>query len=87
METTTLAQLVPLVIGSVAVLGNAGLPSKYKGLVAVLLGVGLSLSISGLTTTAGIAGVVAGLAASGLWVHSKAVFTPQEELASVEDKG
>lgn len=69
MEQIT--QIAGMVLGLVAVLSNAGLPSKLKGVTAVVLGILLATIYSGFTKETIIAGIIAALSASGLWSNVK----------------
>lgn len=66
--------LVPLIIGVVAVLKNAGLPKRFAPLASLLLGVG-GVFLLPYELTVGIQlllGVGTGLSASGLYSGAKA---------------
>ncbi len=73
------AFLVPLVVGVVQLIKEAGLPSKYAGVLSVLIGIGAEFLVVGTVVASpsvGITtllGVIVGLAASGLWSGTKAV--------------
>lgn len=82
MEQIT--QISGMVLGLVAVLGTAGLPSKFKGLVAVAIGVGLAYLYNGLNAESIIIGIISALSASGLWSNVKTV---TKSVADVEEKG
>ena len=64
---------VPVIVAIVSAAKTAGLPSKFAALVSLLLGVVAFYFIGSGETTANIfEGVVAGLAASGLYSGAKA---------------
>ena len=66
--------IVPVILGLVQVAKQVGLPSKFAPLVSIALGVGL-VALTGASWQADIVqGIIAGLAASGLWSSSKATF-------------
>lgn len=66
---------LPVVIGVVEVLKRAGLPDRWAGVVALLLGIGGALlfgAAAGLDVTTSLAqGLLVGLAASGAWSTTK----------------
>lgn len=65
--------VVPLVVGIVQVVKGVGLDSKYAPIASVVAGVGL-IALTGVTWQATIVqGLIAGLAASGLWSGTKSV--------------
>lgn len=82
MEEIINIATVPAVIALVTLAKDLGLPSKFAALVAVVLGVALSLfstaAVSGTITNwyepIGV-GVILGLSASGLYDGAKAVGT------------
>lgn len=66
--------IVPVILGLVQVAKQVGLPSKFAPLVSIALGVGL-VALTGASWQADIVqGIIAGLAASGLWSGSKSTF-------------
>ncbi len=72
-----------MVVGIVAVFSQVGLAGKYKPLVALIVGVGLTLLIKGIATSEIINGIIAGLTASGMWAGVK---TMQATPSKVEAK-
>lgn len=64
--------LIPIILGLVEVIKRAGLPSRFLPLIAILLGATAYYFIPGLDGSI-LDGIVAGLAASGLWSGSRAV--------------
>ena len=66
--------LSPILIGVVEVLKRLGLPSKYSPVVAVVMGVGLSfaLNLNPSVSERTLEGVIAGLAAVGLYSGTRA---------------
>ena len=66
--------IVPVILGLVQVAKQVGLPSKFAPLVSIALGVGL-VALTGASWQADIVqGIIAGLAASGLWSSGKSTF-------------
>ena len=61
--------LVPVVTGIVEIMKQAGMYKGYAGIASVLAGVALSILLlgSGQLPEALVAGIILGLAASGLW--------------------
>lgn len=70
--TPQFAALPPLVIGLVHLAKTYGLRSKWAPLLSLLVGVGLAMAVDGFSVESGIAGLVAGLIASGVWSGAKA---------------
>lgn len=65
--------IVPVALGIVQIVKSVGLDSKYAPIVSVVAGIGL-VALTGVAWQAVIAqGLIAGLAASGLWSGTKAV--------------
>jgi hypothetical protein len=69
---------VPLIVGIVQVLKQAGLPSRFAGLVALALGGGGGFWLGAATAdvavpAAVVAGLMTGLSASGAWSVTSAV--------------
>lgn len=83
MDTSTLFQfspiivaIVPVVVGLVAIAKGVGLPSKYAPLAAVAFGAGL-VALTGVAWQAFLVqGIIAGLAAAGLYSGAKATVAP-----------
>lgn len=68
--------IVPVVIGVVASFKGLGLPSRFAPLTSILVGIGL-VALTGVVWQAIIAqGIIAGLAASGLYSGAKATVEP-----------
>ena len=66
--------IVPVILGLVQVVKSVGLPSKFAPLASLVIGVGL-VALTGASWQADIVqGIIAGLAASGLWSGSKSTF-------------
>lgn len=71
--------LAGVVVGMVEITKNAGLPSRWAGLVAILLGViiaqigGLAGRLDGNAWDLLLIGVLVGIAAAGVWSIPKAV--------------
>ena len=61
-----------LVLGLTEVVKRLGLPRKMLPLFAVVLGAGVAMLASGVTTTAILNGIVAGLSSMGLYSGTKA---------------
>lgn len=66
--------LIPIILGVVEAIKRIGVPSNYSALVAVVVGVGVSVLLSGVTVISIFVGVLLGLSASGLWSGTKATF-------------
>jgi len=65
--------IVPVILGLVEAIKALGLQTKYAPLVSIVLGVAL-VSLTGVSWQALIAqGIIAGLAASGLWSSGKKI--------------
>ena len=64
-----------IVLGLVAVFSQIGLPTKYKPLVSVVLAIGITILMKGVSSSEIINGILAGLTASGLWSGVKAMGT------------
>jgi hypothetical protein len=75
------ALALPLTMGIVQLLKEAGLPARWSGIAAVVVGTlaGLLVQLAGLGDgtsnphLAALTGTVAGLAAAGVWSGTKAV--------------
>lgn len=65
--------IVPLVLGLVAVVKGVGLPSKYAPVASIAFGIGLVALTSVAWQAVIVQGIIAGLAASGLFSGTKAV--------------
>lgn len=64
--------IVPIVVGLVSVVKGIGLPSKYAPVLSIAFGIGL-VALTGVAWQAFvIQGIIAGLAASGLYSGAKA---------------
>lgn len=66
-QITELLALTPVIAGTVQVLKTAGLPRRYAGVAALILGVLIAVALDGPTIVPILAGVVLGLAAQGLY--------------------
>lgn len=77
LEMTQLL-IIPAVVGLVQAIKNAGVPSKYAPLAAVVLGIGLSLAFD-LSVMSAVVGILSGLAAVGLYEFPK----PELETTSI----
>ncbi len=68
--------IVPVALGLVAAIKQVGLPSRFAPIASIAIGIGL-VSLTGQAWQADITqGIIVGLAASGLWSGSKALFAP-----------
>lgn len=65
--------IVPVIIGLVAIAKGVDMPTKYAPILAIVLGIGLVALTGGLWQSWIIQGIIAGLAASGLWSGARAV--------------
>jgi hypothetical protein len=64
--------IVPVILGLVQVVKQVGLPSRFAPLASIAIGIGL-VALTGVAWQAFVVqGIIAGLAASGLWSGSKA---------------
>lgn len=59
--------LSSMVLGITAVVGEAGLPSKYKPLFAIVFGTGMALVMFGANSASLVTGIVSALSSMGLW--------------------
>ena len=66
--------IVPVVLGLVQVAKGMGIPSRYAPVASIVLGVALMLITGAVWQAAVVQGIIAGLAASGLWSGSKSTF-------------
>ncbi len=76
MDALLNAALVPVIIGLVELAKNLGLPTRYAGLLAVVLGIVLVYVwtyLSGEARDVILVGLGTGLAAAGLYSAGKAV--------------
>jgi len=72
MELLQTGAGIAIIIGLVQISKEVGLPAKYASLLALLLGIGAAFLVPAATVGATIiAGVVLGLAASGLYSGGK----------------
>ncbi|AXH48597.1 holin [Microbacterium phage Sansa] len=90
METVATLATVPAVIALVTLFKDLGLPSKLSPLVAVVLGVALSVlsalalgPIGNLYETISL-GVILGLSAAGLYDGARAIGNKTPDTSSVE---
>lgn len=68
--------LIPIIIGIVATLKMAGLPSRYAPILSLLLGMSLAYFLSPIPNIENVMnGIVAGLSASGLYSGAKATIS------------
>ncbi len=65
--------LVPVVTGVVEAIKSVGLPKSYSEVTSILVGIGLSVALLGVGNLSEtiVAGIILGLAASGLWDGGK----------------
>jgi len=70
--TLTYTALIPVIIGLVAAVKKAGIPSRWLPLTAILFGLIGVWVLGGATGVEWLAGVVAGLSAVGLHSGTKA---------------
>lgn len=75
----TLTSIAGVAGGLTAAISQAGIESKYKPLLSILVGVFYALLTMGLSTTAVGAGIIGGLTASGLWSGIKAMTADSAE--------
>lgn len=68
--------LIPVIIGIVAALKMAGLPSRYAPILSLLLGMSLAYFLSPIPNIENVVnGIIAGLSASGLYSGAKATIS------------
>ena len=78
IDLTIYALALPLTLGLVQVAKDAGLPSRWAGVAAVIIGAlaGVFANVAraggASVTTAALTGIVAGLSAAGVWSGAKA---------------
>ncbi len=83
IDLTIYTLALPLTLGLVQVAKDAGLPGRWAGVAAVVIGAlaGLFAQVAGAGgagfASAALSGVVAGLSAAGVWSGAKAGVTPQ----------
>lgn len=65
--------VIPLVVGLVSVAKGLGLPGKWAPVASIALGIGLMTIAGGVWQAFVLQGIIAGLAASGLWSGTKAI--------------
>lgn len=70
-EIFAAGSIVALIGALTQVVKGLGLSSRYAPLTSIVLGVGLTMFFVGLTKEAALAGLVGGLAASGLYDVTK----------------
>ena len=66
--------LVPVIVGLTQVTKVSGLKSKWAPLLSIILGMLGAFVLAGVSGTTGLGGIVAGLAACGLWSGTKTTF-------------
>lgn len=75
-----IAMISSLVLGITAVISQTGyLPSRFKPLFALVLGIALALVFSGLTRDNALVGIIASLSSMGLWSGTKKTLEKPEE--------
>lgn len=68
--------IVPVVVGLVSIAKGVGIPSKYAPVASLAIGIAL-VALTGVAWQAFVVqGIIAGLAASGLYSGTKAVVNP-----------
>lgn len=72
--TTEFAVLIPIVTGVVQAIKMAGISSRFAPVLSLIIGIAGAFLIGGMDTVSALAGVVAGLSASGLFSGVKATF-------------
>lgn len=73
--TTAFALLVPVVTGLVELVKTAGFPSRFAGVLSLLLGLGGAFLIGGeAISVLVLQGIIVGLSASGLYSATRATF-------------
>lgn len=78
LDLSVFVLALPLTIGVVQVLKQAGLPVRWAGVAAVVAGVvaGVAVRLAGIgdgpLTLAALTGAIAGLSAAGVWSGAKA---------------
>jgi len=73
-----LPTIASMALGITATLSQAGINSRYKALLSLVVGIATSLLFYGLTKDAAMLGVIGGLTASGLWSGTKSLVKPDE---------
>jgi hypothetical protein len=78
LDLRVLVLALPLTLGIVELLKGAGLPARWAGIAALLVGsvAGVTVRLAGVgdgtLALAALTGVVAGLSAAGVWSGTKA---------------
>lgn len=84
LDLQVLALALPLTLGLVQLLKEAGLPARWAGLAALLIGTACGLLVhavgigSSAAPLAALTGAVAGLTAAGVWSGTKALTTRRD---------
>lgn len=68
-----LPTIASMALGITATLGEAGVPSQYKSIVSLIIGIVASILFYGVTKDAAMLGIIGGLTASGLWSGTKSI--------------
>lgn len=73
METIAGFSIIAIVVALVELAKRLGLPDRLSPLVALGFGIGFSFLSSGISIDSGVAGLVVGLSACGLWSGVKSL--------------
>lgn len=73
--SNTFLVLVPVVIGLVQVAKTIGLPIRFSGLAAIVLGIGGAFLLGGTLTETILSGIIVGLSAAGLYSATRSTLS------------
>ena len=80
------AGIIGIILGLVQVIKNFGVPKKYLAIVALGLGIGLKVLISGPTVENALIGAVLGLSSSGLYSGGKSIVKNSKKVSFDDSK-
>lgn len=73
-----LPTIASMALGITATLGKAGINSRYKPCISLLVAITTSILYTGMTRESVIVGIIGGLTASGLWSGTKSLTNTTE---------
>jgi len=71
---------IPVILALTEAVKRAGVPSKYAGLVSIIIGIAYGLILGGFTIDNGLLGLAFGLGASGAFSVTKAVIKKPKDI-------